>query len=575
MGEFNQVVVVSMDSVSTIENSQEVSVSVGNVLVVAGKKGDTGAEGVGVDDIFVNEAKNLIFKLTDGRQLSAGYLPAGAEGPQGLQGLGGRDGRDGSDGRGIANIALTDGQLNISMSDGTVVPLGTVNGENGINGSNGVSVVGAVVQPWGNLYLFLSDGNSIDCGSVTGGSSGSGSGFVAGQISQFVKAQAFPWLACDGTLFEMAWYPDLAGSEYIENVPTGSIWFVNPLGSGTATEIEWKAQLNTLGIDTEGAVNLLSPRTLSVNVIASDLSAFSQRVIAPFSAPLAVPAVVGDQSNGESISGYTTDGTQHVFMSEASGDYGNRKVEIAVSTDLESFSRVELATITDDSQAALLYYDATTASFYALVGASVYSSADALAWSLVTPSASWGSYSGYRPTCIRRIGNKIAVLTGLNIHVASGFAAADLETAQSRYIGISAVDRMFVIDGKLYLSDLVKVVHFDVEQLLNVSVIALPQAFTSAKQVGQSVLLANDTGDVFKTSNFTSLDPINLQTQQDYSANLKVVQFHPRSNGTLLVTHGSNNRDIKLMSVAFNETEKWKLPNIPAASGAKSYIKVQ
>ncbi|WP_235199959.1 hypothetical protein [Pseudomonas monteilii] len=564
-----------MDSVSAIENTQEMSVSVGNVLVVAGKKGDTGDSGVGIDDIFVNEAKNLIFKLTDGRQLSAGYLPAGAEGPAGIQGIPGRDGRDGKDGREIANITLTDGQLNISMSDGTVVPLGTVRGENGINGSNGVSVVGAAVQPWGNLFIFLSDGSSIDCGSVTGSSSGSGSGFVAGQISQFVKAQEFPWLACDGSLFEMSWYPDLEGSEYIENVPAGSIWYVNPLGSGTAIESEWKAQLNTLGIDAEGSINLLSPRTPSVNVIASDLSAFSQRVIAPFSDPLATLCVAGDQTSGEAISGYVTDGSKHVFMSEGFGDYGNRKVEIAVSTDLESFSSVQLVTITDDSQAALLYYDATTASFYALVGASVYSSPDALAWSLLTASATWGSYSGYRPSCIQRIGNKIAVLAGANLYIADSFAAADLEATQSRYVGVSAVDRVFVIDGKLYLTDLVKAVLFDVEQLLNISVISLPQAFTSAKQVGQSVLLANDAGDVFKTSNFTSYDAINLQTQQDYSANLKTLQFHPRSNGTLLITHGSNNRDIKLMSVAFNETEKWKLPAIPDASGAKSYIKVQ
>jgi len=564
-----------MDSVSTIENTQEVSVSVGNVLVIAGKKGDTGTAGVGVDDIFVNEAKNLIFKLTDGRQLSTGYLPAGAEGPAGIQGLPGRDGRDGKDGRGIANITLTDGQLNISMSDGSVVPLGTIRGENGINGSNGISVVGAAVQPWGNLFLFLSDGSSIDCGSVTGGSSGSGSGFVAGQISQFVKAQDFPWLACDGSLFDMSWYPDLAGSEYLEKVPTGSVWYTNTMGSNTAAEGDWKAQLNTLAIDVAGVISLLSPRSLTVNELASDLSAFAKRVIAPFSDPLSAPCVAGDQTSGEAISGYATDGSKHVFMSEGFGDYGNLIVEIAVSTDLVSFSTVQLATITDDSKAALLYYDATTASFYALVGASVYSSPDAVTWSLVTSSASWGSYVGYRPSCIRRIGNKIAVLAGANLHIADSFAAADLEATQSRYVGVSAVDRVYVIDGKLYLTDLVKAVLFDVEQLVTTSMITLPQAFTSARIVGQSVLLANDAGDVFKTSNFTSFDALNLQTQQDYSANLKAVQFHPRSNGTLLVTHGSNNRDINLFSVAFNETEKWKLPNIPAASGAKSYIKVQ
>lgn len=570
MGEINQVV-VSMDSVSTIENSQEVSVSVGNVLVVAGKKGDTGDSGVGVDDIFVNGANNLIFKLTDGRQLSAGYLPAGAVGPQGVQGLPGRDGRDGGDGRGIANITLIDGQLNISMSDGTVVPLGTVKGANGVNGTDGTSVVGAFIQPNGNLHLFLSDGNFIDCGSVVG----SGSGFVAGQISQFVRAQEFPWLACDGSLFEMAWYPHLAGCEYLEKVPAGSLWYANFMGSNTAGENNWKAQLNTLAIDAGESINLLSPRSLTINVVTGDLSSFSQRDFVPFSDVQAMPCVAGDPNSGESISGYATSGTKHMFMSELFGTSGNRTVEIAVSNDLVSFNRTVLATINDDNvAAALLHYDADTQLFYALVGASVHSSADGLSWSLVTASAAWGPYSGYRPSRIIRVGNKIAVLAGANIHILDGFAASDLEAAQARYIGFVSVDRAFAIDGQLYLTDLVKAARFDLEHLVSYP-LALPQAFTSARQVGQSVLLANDAGDVFKTSNFTSFDAVDLQTHQDYSANLKTIQFHPRSNGTLLVTHGSNNRDIKLLSVAFNETEKWKLPNIPAASGAKSYIKVQ
>lgn len=562
-----------MDSVSAIENSQEVSVSVGNVLVVAGKKGDTGDAGVGVDDIFVNSSNNLIFKLSDGRQLSAGYLPAGAVGPQGLQGLPGRDGRDGNDGRGISNISLADGQLNISLSDGTVVPLGTIKGEDGINGSDGISVVGAFIQPWGNLSLFLSDGSEIDCGSVTGGGSG-GDGFVAGQISQFVKAQEFPWLACDGNLFEMAWYPSLEGSEFLEKVPAGSVWYTNFMGSNTAPDESWKAQLNTLAIEVGNEIFLLSPHSLTVNVTDGDLNVFTQRVIDPFSDPAAAPCVAGDQTSGESISGYATDGVNHVFMSEPFGTFGNRSVEIAVTTDLVSFQRVQLTTITDESMPALLHYDATTALFYALVGASVYSSADCLTWTIVTSAAAWGSYAQYRPTALIRIGNKIALPAGANIHIADSFEAPDLESTQSRYLGLIAVDRAFVIDNQLFLSDLNQAAKFDIDRLVS-TIFALPQPFTSAKLVGQSVLLANDAGDVFKTSNFTSFDSMNLQTQQDYSANLKAIQFHPRSNGTLLLTHGSNNRDVKLLSVAFNETEKWKLPNIPASSGAKSYIKVQ
>lgn len=548
--------------------------SVGNVLVVAGKKGDSGAAGVGVDEIFVNEAKNLIFKLTDGRQLSAGYLPAGAIGPQGGPGLPGRDGRDGANGKGIANISITDGQLIVVLSDGATLPLGNVKGQDGANGSNGISVIGAGIQASGDLVFEMSDGSFLNAGPISGGGGGGGSGFVAGQISQFVKDQEFPWLPCDGTLFEMNWYPALSGSEYLEKVPAGSIWYTNFQGSAIAPEADWAAQLNTLLIETPGYLNFLSPQSLVLNTMSSDMSAFSQRELSIFTDPLAYPAVSGDPSVGEFISGYAHNGSSHVFLSRKFGDFGDYKFEIAVTNDLATFTRTILfSTGSEDITSGSLYHDG--AAFFAFLGGKVYTSADGLVWVLVTDAAPWAPFLYDVPNGVSRTASgKYCLSAGAQLFIADGLDKASLDTASISYIGFVATEKVFCIENRIYLTNLTRAAVYDLDigysQQIN-----LPQVFASARQIGNSVLLSTDSGAVFKTSNFISFEPMQLLTDQNYSAAYKTVQFHPRSNGTLALTNGSNNREFKLHSVVLNESEKWRMPNIPAVSGAKSYIKVQ
>ena len=78
-------------------------------------------------------------------------------------------GKDGQDGVGISNVELNDaGDLIISFTDGSEINLGSVVGTSGANGQDGVSIVGASVNADGNLILSLSDGSSIDCGRVVG-----------------------------------------------------------------------------------------------------------------------------------------------------------------------------------------------------------------------------------------------------------------------------------------------------------------------------------------------------------------------------------------------------------------------
>lgn len=561
-----------MDSVSVIEKSQEIAVSVGNVLVVAGKKGDSGSAGVGVDEIFVNEAKNLIFKLTDGRQVSAGYLPAGAVGPQGV-GLPGRDGRDGVNGQGIANISIVDGQLVVVLSDGATLQLGNVKGEDGANGMNGISVIGAGIQASGDLVFEMSDGSFLNAGPILGGGGG-GSGFVAGQISQFVNNQEFPWLPCDGALFEMSWYPGLEGSEYLEKVPAGSIWYTNFQGSLIAPEQSWAAQLNALLIETPGFLNFLSPRSLVLNSMTADMATFTQRELSIFSNPSAYPSASGDPSVGEFISGYAHNGAQHVFLSNKFGAFGDYKFEIAVTDDLVSFNRTVLfSTSSEDITSGSLYHDA--GKFYAFLGGKVFSSADGAAWSLVTDAAPWAPFLYDVPNGIARTASgKYCFSHGAQLYIANGLDKASLDTAAISYIGFLATEKVFCIENKVFLTNLTKAAVYDLDLGIPQQ-ITLPQVFVSARQVGKSVLLATDKGLAFKTTNFITFEAMQLLTDQDYSAAFKTVQFHPRSNGTLAITNGSNNREIKLHAVVLNETEKWRIPNIPAESGVKSFIKVQ
>lgn len=118
--------------------------------------------------------------------------PQGEQGPQGErgeQGIPGKDGADGNDGISVTGAGIRDGQLEIALSDGAVVPVGRVvgsdgkdgadgrngsdgsngrDGRDGVDGSDGRGIESADLDNAGHLILTFTDGEQIDVGRVVG-----------------------------------------------------------------------------------------------------------------------------------------------------------------------------------------------------------------------------------------------------------------------------------------------------------------------------------------------------------------------------------------------------------------------
>ncbi len=90
--------------------------------------------------------------------------PAGADGVHGMPGVDGLPGTDGEDGRGIANVAIVDGALVITYTDGEVVNLGSVIGPQGPAGAAGAAGAQGPAGPAGPAGAAAEG-----CGSVIAG----------------------------------------------------------------------------------------------------------------------------------------------------------------------------------------------------------------------------------------------------------------------------------------------------------------------------------------------------------------------------------------------------------------------
>lgn len=137
---------------------------------IFGEDGIDGADGRGVQNIYINEEGDLIVVLTDNTEINLGPLPEGpagqdgadgqdgvtphigengnwfigehdtgvpARGPKGEDGADGQDRADGQDGRGIIKTEIINGELWIYYSDETSENLGSVVGKDGKDGKDG------------------------------------------------------------------------------------------------------------------------------------------------------------------------------------------------------------------------------------------------------------------------------------------------------------------------------------------------------------------------------------------------------------------------------------------------------
>lgn len=170
-----------------------------------GKNGANGKEdGRSITLASVNSEGQLVITYSDGSSVNLDKLV-------GINGIDGKDGTDGKDGVGINTVNITgDGKLNITLTNGTTLNLGTIKGEkgdkgdtgvqgekgdkgdtgeqgiqgvagkdgkdgiNGINGTDGVDgkdgvgIANILINTSGELELTFSDGQQINLGNVKG-----------------------------------------------------------------------------------------------------------------------------------------------------------------------------------------------------------------------------------------------------------------------------------------------------------------------------------------------------------------------------------------------------------------------
>lgn len=127
-----------------------------------GKDGKDGKDGVGIADITLNGNGELVVTLTDGTVKNLGKISvAGSGGSDGEDGATGADGSDGKDGVGIADIKLNEnGELVVTLTDGTEKNLGKV------TGADGVGISGVSINENGELIVTLTDGTELNAGAV-------------------------------------------------------------------------------------------------------------------------------------------------------------------------------------------------------------------------------------------------------------------------------------------------------------------------------------------------------------------------------------------------------------------------
>ena len=131
----------------------------------ASLKATAGKDGVSIKTASFSSAGELIIKLSDGTSINLGKA-VGIDGKDGTNGKDGVDGTNGIDGIGISSANINeDGQLVLTLSDGTTVNLDKVVG---MNGADGVSVTNSVINDNGELVLTYSNGQIANLGVVVG-----------------------------------------------------------------------------------------------------------------------------------------------------------------------------------------------------------------------------------------------------------------------------------------------------------------------------------------------------------------------------------------------------------------------
>lgn len=146
-----------------------------------GEPGEAGQVGVGVAGAVIDRSGVLILTLSDGRthELGAVVGKDGVNGLDGKDGEPGADGRDGADGASVDMEAMAE-QIRQMVADEVAALPPPAKGEKGDTGecgepgpagergADGIGVMGAAIDRNGELLLTLSDGSVRELGQVLG-----------------------------------------------------------------------------------------------------------------------------------------------------------------------------------------------------------------------------------------------------------------------------------------------------------------------------------------------------------------------------------------------------------------------
>lgn len=283
----------------TVHNAGKVTGDKGN-QGDKGDKGDTGATGVGVKSVTIDENGNLIITLTDDTVYNAGKVT----------GNNGYKGETGATGVGVKSVAIDEnGNLVITLTDDTVHNLGKVTGakgdkgdqgdkgdkgdkgDAGNNGAAGVGVKDAVVDENGNLIITLTDGTVYNLGNVTGAKGDKGDAGKDGQDGQNGQDGSNGSNGLNGTGIQSA-HIDADGNliiTFTDGVVTNLGKIVGTDGKDGKDGADGKDGIGIKGCRIDDDGNLILTLTDNTTLDAGNISAISDRV--SVSKPLATAVV--------------------------------------------------------------------------------------------------------------------------------------------------------------------------------------------------------------------------------------------------------------------------------------------
>ena len=283
----------------TVHNAGKVTGDKGN-QGDKGDKGDTGATGVGVKSVTIDENGNLIITLTDDTVYNAGKVT----------GNNGDKGETGAAGVGVKLVAIDEnGNLVITLTDDTVHNLGKITGakgdkgdqgdkgdkgdkgDAGNNGAAGVGIKDAVVDENGNLIITLTDGTVYNLGNVTGAKGDKGDAGKDGQDGQNGQDGSNGSNGLNGTGIQSA-HIDADGNliiTFTDGVVTNLGKIVGTDGKDGKDGADGKDGIGIKGCRIDDDGNLILTLTDNTTLDAGNISAISDRV--SVSKPLATAAV--------------------------------------------------------------------------------------------------------------------------------------------------------------------------------------------------------------------------------------------------------------------------------------------